>query len=216
MDTLLGLTNKVLVRLREDEITSTAASAYATMIAQFVKQATDEVEDATDWIQLRETIALPVVPDVFAYSLTGAKTGFRILQVFEDTLDYTVRKAPSYTWMNTQLLTNNPQEGQPDYYDVNGQDDQGDAIINLFPVPNATFSVNVNLVVKSHLSEDTDTTPVPWIPIVLRAFMLAIDERGDDDGASLAILESTYLSTLASAVAIDASRYDEETVWFEE
>jgi hypothetical protein len=202
--------------LREDEVTSTAATAYVTLIAQFVKQAVDEVEDATDWIQLRETIALPVVDTKFEYSLTGAGTGFRILQVYEDTKDYTLRKAISYAWMNRMLLTNNPQTGDPEYYDVNGMDNQGDAIINLFPIPNATLSVNVNLVVKSHLDADTDTTPVPWIPIILRAFLLAIDERGDDAGASLQILQGTFVETLASAVAIDASRYEDESVWFEE
>ena len=216
MDTLLGLTNKVLVRLREDEVTSTSASPYASMVSQFVRQAVEEVEDATNWIQLRATIALPVVAGTFVYSLTDAGTGFRILQVFEDTKDYTLHKPPSYAWMNRMLLTNNPQEGDPEYYDVNGQDSNGDALINLFPIPNASLSVNVNLVVKSHLDADTDSTPVPWLPVILRAYMLAIDERGDDDGASLAILENTFTTTLASAVAIDASRYEDETVWFEE
>jgi hypothetical protein len=216
METLLSLTNKVLVRLREDEVTSTASSAYVTLMSQFVKQAVDEVEDATNWVQLRETIALPVTATNFAYSLTGAGTGFRILQVFEDTEDYTLNKAMSYAWMNRQLLQNNPQVGSPEYYDVNGMDSDGDAIINLWPIPNDTFSVNVNLVVKSHLNADDDTTPVPWIPIVLRAFQLALDERGDDDGASLGMLESNFKETLASAVAIDAGGYEDESVWFEE
>ena len=216
METLLSLTNKVLVRLREDEVTSTAAGSYEKLIAQFVKQAVDEVEDATNWIQLRSTISLPATADNFAYSLSGAGTGFRILQVFEDTTDYELNKAPSFNWMNRQLLQNSPATGQPQYYDVNGQDDQGDALINLYPIPDGTYSVNVNLVVKSHLVDDTDSTPLPWLPIVLLAYMLAVDERGDDDGASLVILENKYTLALASAVAIDSSRYEDETVWFEE
>ena len=216
MNTLLNLTNKVLVRLREDEVTAVNSSAYSLLIAQLVKQAVEEVEDATDWIQLRETVALPVTATNFAYSLTAVGTGFRILQVFEDTQDYELRKAMSFRWMNRMLLTNNPVTGPPERYDVNGADSNGDAIINLWPIPDNTYSVNVNLVVKSHLDVDADTTPVPWLPIVLRAYMLAVDERGDDDGASLEILFDAFKDNLASAVAIDASRYEDETVWYED
>ena len=216
MNTLLSLTNKVLTRLREDEVTAVASGSYSLLIAQLVKQAVEEVEDATDWIQLRETIALPATATNFAYSLTGAGTGFRILQVFEDTQDYELRVAPSFRWMNRQLLTNSPSVGPPEVYDVNGADSNGDAIINLWPIPDNTYSVNVNLVVKSHIEVDADTTPVPWLPIVLRAYMLAVDERGDDDGASLEILYNAYTDQLASAVAIDSSRYADETVWYEE
>lgn len=216
METLLSLTNKVLVRLREDEVTTTAANPYATLIAQFVVQATEEVEDATDWVQLRDTIALPVVDTVFAYSLTGAGTGFRILQVFEDTQDYELRKAPSYRWMNKMLLQNSPATDSPTVYDVNGMDSNGDSIINLYPIPNGSYSVNVNAVIKSHLVNDSDTTPVPYLPILLRAYLLAVDERGDDDGASMQVMFDGYMTALATAVQIDSSRYEDETVWFED
>ena len=216
METLLSLTNKVLNRLREDPVTATSSGVYATLISELVKQAVEEVEDATDWIQLRETISLPATATNFAYSLTGAGTGFRILQVFEDTEDYELRPAPSFRWMNRQLLTNNPSTGAPTTYDINGADSNGDAIVNLWPIPEKSYSVNVNLVVKSHLVDDADTTPVPYMPIVLRAYMLAVDERGDDDGASLEILWNAYTESLASAVAIDSSRYADETVWCEE
>jgi hypothetical protein len=216
METLLSLTNKVLVRLREDEVTSTAASPYATLIAQFVTQAVDEVEDATDWIQLRDTILLPAVVDVFSYSLTGAGTGFRILQVYEDTQDYELSKAPSFRWMNKMLLQASPAKDAPTKYDVNGMDSNGDALINLYPIPNASYSVNVNAVIKSHLVEDTDTTPVPYLPVLLRAYLLAVDERGDDDGASMQVMFDGYVQALATAVQIDASRYEDETVWYED
>ena len=49
--TYLQLVNKVLVRLREDQVTSVASNDYSLLVGEFVAQAASEVEDAWNWAQ---------------------------------------------------------------------------------------------------------------------------------------------------------------------
>jgi hypothetical protein len=213
--TLLELTNKVLIRLREPTVASASSTAYSSMIAEFVRQATREVEQAHNWVQLRQTIQVPVVGNTINYVLTGAGTDFRVLGVYEDTTDYRLSPAPSYRQMNEWLLQNNRSIGPPEYWDINGTSG-GDPIVNFYPEPDVAYSVNFNMVIVSQLDNDTDFTPTPELPIVLRAVFLAIEERGDDGGNSLPILDAQFTNALASAVAIDAALYEDESVWYEE
>ena len=211
--TYLEIVNKVLIRMREGAVASVAESEYSQLIGELVQQALSEVEDARDWIQLRTTIQVPTVADDFGYVLTGAGTSFNILGVHEDTEDYDLKRAPSYNWMNHQLLNNDVQTGKPEYFDINGQDASGDPIVNFFPVPDAVYNVNFNMKIKSVMSADTDTTPIPWLPIVLRAQMLAVDERGDDQGTSVEVLGDAYVVALSDAATYDATNYEDEMIW---
>jgi hypothetical protein len=213
--TLLQLTNKVLTRLREPTVSSSSSTTYSKMIAEFVRQATREVEQAHDWIQLRTTIQVPVVVDTVEYVLTGAGHDYRILGVYEDQTDYRLKRAPSYQQMNEWLLGNDRPSGPPEYWDINGTSG-GDPVVNFYPVPDSAYSVNYNMVIVSQLDSDTDYTPVPELPIILRAQFLAIEERGDDQGISLEVLDAQFQNALSSAVAIDAGNYPNESVWFEE
>jgi len=213
--TLLQLTNKVLTRLREPTVSSSSSTTYSKMIAEFVRQATREVEQAHDWIQLRTTIQVPIVASTVEYVLTGAGDDFRVLGVYEDQTDYRMHRAPSYQQMNEWLLQNDRASGPPLYWDINGTSG-GDPVVNFYPVPDDTYSANFNMVIVSQLDADTDYTPVPELPIVLRAQFLAIEERGDDQGVSLEVLDAQFQNALSSAVAIDAGNYPNESVWFEE
>lgn len=213
--TLLQLTNRVLTRLREDEVTSTTQGAYPKLIAEFVKQATHEVEMAWDWVQLRDTIQIATTATTFNYILTGAKEDYNILHVYEDQTDYELERAKSYEWMNEKLLQNTPDTGPPTHWDVNGTDGT-DPVVNVWPIPDDLYSLNFNLVIRSHLSADGDSTPAPWLPIVLRATYLAIEERGDDQGTTLPVLLEQYETALANSIQLDASQYPDETTWYED
>ncbi len=213
--TLLELTNSVMTRLREPTVSSHTSTTYSKMIAEFVRQAAREVEQAHDWIQLRTTIQVPVVASTINYVLTGAGHDYRVLGVYEDQTDYRLKRAPSYQEMNEWLLNNDPTTGAPLYWDINGTS-AGDPVINVFPVPDSSYSLNFNMVIVSQLDEDTDFTPVPELPIILRAQFLAIEERGDDQGISLEVLDAQFQNALSSAVAIDAGNYPNESIWYEE
>ena len=215
MATQLELVNKVLVRLRENEVSSTSATTYSKLIREFVKQATHEVEMAWDWVQLRATVQIPVIAGTIDYILTDVGTDANILQVYEDTTDYTIYRAPSYAWMNTRLLANTRSTGAPTHFDINGNS-SGDPVMNFWPEPDSAYSVNVNLVRRSHLSVDSDTTPMADLLVVLRATFLSIEERGDDDGTTLGVLDEQYRNMLQDAIQLDAANYADETVWAEE
>ena len=210
--TYLELVNKVMIRMREGTVSSVAESDYSQLVGEFVQQAISEVEDAHDWIRLRTTIQVPTTDGNFSYILTGAGESFNILGVHEDTEDYDLFKAKSYNWMNHQLLNNDVESGQPYWYDVNG-DSGGDPVINFYPVPDGVYNVNFNMKIKTAVTEDATNTPVPWLPIVLRAQMLAVDERGDDQGTSVEVLADSFTNALADAVVYDRTNYPDEEIW---
>ena len=210
--TYLELVNKVMIRMREGTVSSVAESDYSLLVGEFVQQAISEVEDAHDWIRLRTTIQVPTTAGNFSYILTGAGESFNILGVHEDTEDYDLHKAKSYNWMNHQLLNNDVTDGEPYWYDLNGNSGD-DPVVNFFPVPNGVYNVNFNMKIKTQVTEDVSNTPIPWLPIVLRAQMLAVDERGDDQGTSVEVLGDSFTNALADAVVYDKTNYPDEEIW---
>ena len=69
--TYLEAINKVLRRLREDEVTSPDATAYSKLIGEFVNDAVRLVEDAWDWGELRTTRPVLATAGTSSYSITG-------------------------------------------------------------------------------------------------------------------------------------------------
>lgn len=212
--TYLDIVNAVLRRLREDDVATVTETSYSTLIGEFVKHALSEVEDAWDWNALRTTIQVTTAASDFSYSLVTAGHSYKVFDVHEDNNDYDLIKG-TYHQMNHWLLTG-ANEGAPRYWDINGHDANGDPVVNLFPVPDDVYLVNFNMKVKTDLSADTDGTTViyiPWLPVVLKATQLAVNERGEDGGLTIASLEPQYLSALANAISYDAALHADETMW---
>lgn len=213
MATYLATVKSVLTRLREQTVASVSENDYSQMIGEFVQQALSEMEDAWKWSLLRTTIQVVTQAGSFDYALTNAGTNFQILQVFEDSMDYDLKKAPSYAQMNSWLLSNSPDSGQPMYYDVNGKDSSGNPIVNLYPIPDAPYTLNFNMKIKTVLSADTTNLPLTNLPVVLRATQLAVEERGDDGGPSADSLGAQAETALIDAISYDALEYPDEQIW---
>lgn len=211
--TYLQIVNAVLRRLREEEVTSVDETAYSKLVGDFVNEAKREVEDAWNWIQLRSTIRFACVAGTFEYTLTGAGTRFRILQVLNDTEDFEMQKVP-YGFMNKLFLTSGTvQTGHPEFYDINGTSG-GDPNVNVWPIPNATDYLNFNMVIPQvDLSADTDTLTVPYMPVVLGAYAKAVSERGEDGSTMYAESMNNYMTALSDAIAIDSYNVSEELDW---
>lgn len=209
----LQLVNKVMLRLREDEVSSVSESTYSRMIGEFVSQALSEVADAREWNAMRSTISVNTSATVNSYSLTGAGTSYSIECVFNNTDDAEVTKAPSSAWMTHKLLDNNLANAQPSHWDVNGVDASGDPVVDFYPTPDAVYVVNFNMKIKTLLVDDTDEVWIDTLPIILKAQLLAVDERGDDQGVTAQALQGQFDNALANAVAFDMRLNEDEGIW---
>ncbi len=215
--TYLQLVNKVLVKLRESQSVTLAESTYISLIADFVNEAKTDVENAWDWTMLRTALTINCVPGTSTYSMTNARTSWRFLKKGNYGYNTTV-KSPltmithDYYDSLTKLIT--PPSAAPSYFRINGVDSSGDSKIDVYPTPDATDALAFTLVVpQAELSGVTDVIKVPWLPVVLGAYALAIEERGEDGGTVSNKQDIKYRLALDDAISQDAARVAEETTW---
>lgn len=211
--TYLDIVNKVLRRLREREVTSVSSTAYSKLIGDFVNDAKREVENAWEWSALRTTLTLTSSANMFNYELQTAQNNFSILDVVNDTSN-TFMQYQSSAWFDNAFLNQTAPTGAPLYYNWNGFSSDGDATVDIYPVPNGVYSIRFNCVLRStDVTTDSSTILVPHQPIVLLAWAKAIEERGEDGGASSMNAYAAGKASLADEIAFDAARRPEETVW---
>lgn len=216
--TYLELVNKVLLRLRETEVTTVQGSGtsnqYARLIGEFVNDAKAEVEAATDWSALRTTLTLTTSADVFNYELNGTGNNFKVLDVLNDTSNF-VMQYKDAAWFNEQFLLTTPETGEPAFYNFNGVSADGDTQVDIYPVPDGVYSIRFNVTLRNPtLSADADTVVIPTRPIILLATAKAIEERGEDGGQQSMNAYGAYRSVLADEIALDAARHPEDSIWY--
>lgn len=210
----LALVNKVLVRLREPEVTSVQESPYSKLIGEFVNITKREIEDANDWGCLKQSISLNTVATQSEYSLTGSNTRTRILDVENLTptnkyeLLYQTRE-----WFDQAFRQNNPTSTEPYYYNISGVDSNGQLKFKFFPIPDAVYNLDITVInPQEELENDGDILTIPYQMVIEGALARAISERGDDGGYTEQ--EVRYRSIVSDYIAIDAGhRYDEQ-VWY--
>jgi len=85
MTTYLQAVNDVLVRLREEEVSTVTETSYSSLIGKFVNDAKRQIEDSYEWNILGTTVVVTTVAATSSYSLTGAGQKFRVQDVINDT-----------------------------------------------------------------------------------------------------------------------------------
>lgn len=208
--TYLQLMNRILRRLREDEVTAVDETDYSSLLGDIINEAKKEVENAWNWNVLRDTVQLVTVADTFRYALTGAGNEFRVLQVFDDTNDRHLHQKNQAQM--TLLFNANPSTSdQPYYYNFNGADSNADPYVDLYPIPDSVYTINFDMVIpQADLSAGSDVLLVPWLPVFWEALANALDERGEDGSAAYSRASARAESTLGSAIAQDIERHPEE------
>lgn len=211
--TFLQAINYVLARLREDEVTTFDQTTYSELVGHFVNQAKREVEDAWNWSRLRTTVQVTTVAGTYRYVLTGAGERFRLMQdpfngeydVVNITKDYALRLAPSSQFITTRQVLGTSQTGDPLYFDINGFDSSGDPYVNVWPIPTGADTINFQLVVpQPDLTAGATKITVPSHPVLLRAYALALNERGEDQGTISNKEDEIARLALADAISRDA------------
>jgi len=212
--TYLQLVNSVLRRLREDEVTTVAQNSYSKLIGEFVNDSKRTVEDAYNWTALRTTLSVTTVPDTFNYVLTGSQNKMTVLDVINDTSNFFMQYRSS-SWMNNAFLIDEPPKSTPQFYSFNGVNSSGDNAVDLYPIPDATYAVRFNIVLRTQdFTLDADALSVPSSPVIQLATALGARERGETGGTSAAELFALADTTLADAIAMDAAQHPEETIWY--
>jgi len=213
--TYLEVVNNILKRLRERTVATIDESAYSSLIAVLVNDAKESVENAWSWSGLRTTLSATTSTNVFNYELNGSLNRMTVLDVINDTDDFFMKHKDSHTF-NSLFLNTTPQEGAPYYYNFNGISADGDTQVDVYPIPDGAYDLRFNVVLRTNdLSGDADTFKVPSKPIELLAYAMAVEERGEDGGVNPVSAYARSDVALADAIALDAAKHPEETIWYE-
>lgn len=214
--TYLELVNSVLIRLREREVTAVTDNAYSKLIGQFVNDAKRQVEDAWNWNALRTTLTATTQQGIYSYELNTANNRFRILDVINDTSNWFMEHRSSAYLNDVFLNIDNQSQSAPRYYGINGSSSDGDAYMDIYPIPDGVYDVRINIVKpQSNLTADATQVLAPSEPIILGAFARAVAERGEDGGLSSAEATALASSSLSDHIAIEANLYPHSLVWSE-
>lgn len=208
--TYLEAVNKVLRRLREREVSSVSESTYSKLIGELVNEAKTEVENSWNWSGLRVTLSATTTPDVFNYELNGAGNRATILNVINDTSNKFLEYRSS-TWFDEKFTLEDAPTGSPSYYTFNGLSLDDDSQIDVYPIPDGAYTLRFNCILRTaDMVNDTDSIYVPAQPVVLLAYAKAIEERGEDNGASATSALSTAVRNWNDAIALDQSKHPDE------
>lgn len=211
--TYLELVNSVLRRLREPVVSSVDQNSYSALIGEFVNDAKRFTEDAWDWSALRTTLTATTVSGTFNYILTGSGQRIKVFRVIDDTNNRFLQYQTA-DWMSNAFLNSTAPNSQPQYYSFNGVDSSGDTQVDLFPIPDGAFTIRFEVMKRSErFTADTDNLVVPDDPVIQYAFAYALRERGETGGQSALEQLVVAQQTLSDAVALDAQKHPEETIW---
>ena len=212
--TYLEIVNGVLRRLREDEVTTVTETTYSTMIGDFVNDAKKIVEAAWDWSGLRSTIVVPTVADTSTYTLSNTTTKDKTFNVINDTSNVFMQYRPQ-EWFDNVYYNNEPASGSPEYYTFSTNDASGNTQVQVYPKPDGVYSLRFNVAVRNDdLSANSDTLAIPEAPVLHLTVALSVRERGETGGTSTAEYFTIANRYLSDAIAFDAAKHPEDTIWY--
>lgn len=211
--TYLELVNSVLRRLREPTVSSVDQNSYSALIGEFVNDAKRFTEDAWDWSALRTTLTASTVDGTFNYILVGSGQRIKVFRVIDDTNNRFLNYQTA-DWMANAFLNGTAPNSKPIYYSFNGVDNNGDTQVDLYPIPDDTYTIRFEVMKRTErFTQDTDTLVIPDDAVIQYAFAYALRERGETGGQSALEQLIVAQNTLSDAVAMDAQRHPEETIW---
>ena len=208
MTTYLQAVNDVLVRLRENQVSTVTETTYSTLIGKYCNDSKRQCEDAWNWDALSTTITLPTVIGTTTYTLTGSGIRQRDVTVNDTTSQARVGNVP-LQWIIDQQQLSTVQSGQPTYYAWNGTS-SGDSRVEIYPTPDGVYSLKFNMIVPQvDLSADADIITIPSEPVVAGAVARALVERGEDGGLSSSEAYALFKSILADYISLEKERFTE-------
>ena len=212
--TYIDIVNNILRRLRERTVSTVNESSYSSLIGVLINDAKEEVENMWQWSALRNTFTVTTATSTFNYELSGSQNRFTVLDVVNDTGNFFLSYKTAHEF-NNLFLNQSPPTGNPRYYSFNGISNDGDTLVDLYPIPDGVYAIRFNVVHRQpNLVSNADKLLIPSTPVIQLAYAKAVEERGEDGGASAAMAFSTAQRAISDAIALDAAKHPEETVWY--
>ena len=215
------LINEVLIRLREDTIStdwsgdindSSTVSDYHKVIGGLVNDAKRSVENYHDWLVLRETVDISTVAGTKNYNLSSGQE-FKIVDAINNTTATQLVQV-SRSYLNSVKYPTDTT-GEPHYYGFNGADSSNNLKIDLSPVPINAETISFDIIkYQDDLTTAATTLKVPSKPVVLHAWARAISERGEDGGTQSDLMSQEANQALKQAIMLDSGNTQYETDWY--
>ena len=215
------LINEVLIRLREETISSdwsgaindsTVVSDYHKVIGALVNDAKRSIESYHDWMTLRETADIATVDGTKNYSLSSGQE-FKVIDVVNNaTGNQLVQVSKAY--LNRTRYPTDPT-GEPHYYGFNGADSSNNLKVDLSPIPTEVQTISFDIVkYQDVLTSAATVLKIPSKPVILGAFARAISERGEDGGTQSSLAAQEAGAAISQAVIMDSGNAQYETDWY--
>jgi len=209
--TYLELVNDVLTRLRETTVATVSETPYSALIGKFVNDAKRQIEDSYTWNCLSQTITVTTTGGTHSYALTGVGQKFRVMDSLNTTSNVVMGDVP-FTSMNRKLNFVTPVQGIPSKYCFNGVDSSGDTKVDLYPIPDNTYTILFDVIVpQAMLSSDSTNVKVLDYLVTQSAYARALIERGEDGGTNSSEAYALFRAMLSDAIATESTRYPEES-----
>jgi hypothetical protein len=212
--TYLELVNAVLRKLREEEVTVVNENDYSKLIGDFVNDALHTVEASWDWSSLRSDIVITTYADTETYSLTDFGIRSELMSLYNVSEKYKIQQRTKAYIKDKHYKDPDNTTGKPRYFAFDGTDVNNDTQVTLYPTPDATYTLEANVVLRNQLlSDDSDATKLPTQPIVQLAFAYALRERGETGGQGAMEQMMIAQQDLSNAIALDAGNNGGELVF---
>jgi hypothetical protein len=214
MATQLQIVNRVLVRLREGQVTATADTKYSTLINEFADEAREYVENAHNWSVLRTTQSFNTAAGTSTYGISGGDTRGKVLSVYNTTQDGRLLYAEP-EWVRGEQILNDEvgDRDQPGYWTYSQVGPPWATAILLHPVPDSVYTMKARIVLPQENVTDTTEIAVDHHAVVLKTYALALAERGEDGGTSVSKADRAAEIAIADAIILDKNKFPEENVW---
>ena len=219
--TFRGLINEVLIRLREDTISSdwsgaindsTTVSDYQKVIGSLINDSKKFIENYHDWLVLRETVDISTVNGTKNYNLSSGQE-IKILDAINNTTGTQLVQV-SRSYLNKQKYPTDPT-GEPLYYGFNGADSSNNLKVDLSPVPINAETISFDIVKpQDELTLAATVLKIPTKPVVLGAWARAIAERGEDGGTLSSSAAEETMQILKQAIMLDSGNTQFESDWY--
>lgn len=221
MATQLAIVNKVLRRLRESTVSSVAANSYAVLIAMFVNDAKEDIEDMWFWTVNESEIDTTVLADgTRTYDLTTTTDRSFMVRYINDLqpMAYDITSGDESVlqdiplkqlrnWRNTFKGTV-PDVAAPKEFAIKPDADGRGYTLELSQgADNArswrTYWYNPQAELAVDGSDNSTEILLPERPIYLRALYYALNERGEEMGEPGNVADMRADKAAAAAMEID-------------